>query len=274
MAKRAVVGYCGPQLRRLRVSRGMSQMALAFAAGVSARHVGFIELGRAFPGRDVLLRLGAALFLSEGEMGTLLAGAGFSPALTPPVGPTKEQLAQLVEPVRAILKNLGQLPAVLLDGRWDIVMANAAYVKLSIRVLGCDRFLRGPLAVTEPPRPNRLGELFNPAARSHIENWTDVAGTLIARVRQELRLTQDPTIAALLDRTLGGPGVPREWRAEGFVPTSSYPIRLHLRFGSRRLRLYSVVNAWATAFPGLRVELLQPVDERSQQELADGQTSG
>jgi transcriptional regulator with XRE-family HTH domain len=264
-ASQSVTPYCGSQLRHLRTARRFSQMALALTAGVSARHVGFIELGRASPGRDVLLRLGAALSLTSDELASLLAAAGFAHETPPRVLASKEQLAPILAPVRALLDGLGKLPAALVDGHWDILLANAAYLTLS-KWLGRDDFPGEPLVVTEAPRPNRVRELFDPAARSRIQNWTEVAGALVARVRQEERLTRDPALADLLEWALTRPGTPREWR-DPFAPCPTYPIRVDLILGSRRVRLYSVVNAWATAFPGLRVEFLQPVDEPSERAL-------
>ena len=47
----------GVLLRQWRERRHLSQLDLALEAGVSARHVSFIETGRAQPSREMVLRL-------------------------------------------------------------------------------------------------------------------------------------------------------------------------------------------------------------------------
>lgn len=57
MAALEVQAGLGPILRMWRERRRVSQLALALDAGVSARHLSFIETGRSIPGREVLLRI-------------------------------------------------------------------------------------------------------------------------------------------------------------------------------------------------------------------------
>ncbi|MEO0680866.1 MAG: helix-turn-helix transcriptional regulator, partial [Pseudomonadota bacterium] len=47
----------GAELRDWRARRRISQLDLGLAAGVSARHVSFLETGRARPSREMVLRL-------------------------------------------------------------------------------------------------------------------------------------------------------------------------------------------------------------------------
>jgi transcriptional regulator with XRE-family HTH domain len=54
----------------------MSQLDLAIAAGTTARHVSFVETGRSRPGRELILRIGAALQVPLPERNTLLAAGG------------------------------------------------------------------------------------------------------------------------------------------------------------------------------------------------------
>src|SRR6266446_4931189 len=51
----------GARLRWWRKRRGLSQLDLAGAAGVSQRHVSFLESGRTQPSREMVLCLAAAL---------------------------------------------------------------------------------------------------------------------------------------------------------------------------------------------------------------------
>ena len=66
----------GQILRDWRTARGMSQLDLSLAAGVSARHISFVETGRAQPSREVILRLSGAFGLGLRDVNALLQAAG------------------------------------------------------------------------------------------------------------------------------------------------------------------------------------------------------
>ena len=72
-------GPVGDLLREWRGARGMSQLHLAHAAGVSGRHVSFLETGRSRPSRSMVLRLAETLDLPLRERNALLFAAGFAP---------------------------------------------------------------------------------------------------------------------------------------------------------------------------------------------------
>src|SRR4029079_12881464 len=69
----------GRLLQHWRRARGHSQMALALRAGVSTRHLGFVEVGRANPSREMVLLLAGALDVPLRERNALLVAAGFAP---------------------------------------------------------------------------------------------------------------------------------------------------------------------------------------------------
>jgi transcriptional regulator with XRE-family HTH domain len=56
------------QLRRLRLERKLSQERLAELAGLNYKYIGRIELAKADPGADVLVRLARALVIPVGEI--------------------------------------------------------------------------------------------------------------------------------------------------------------------------------------------------------------
>jgi transcriptional regulator with XRE-family HTH domain len=70
----------GARLREWRARRGLSQLELALDAGISARHLSFVETGRSKPGRDLLLRITEQLGLPFRESNELLLAAGHAPA--------------------------------------------------------------------------------------------------------------------------------------------------------------------------------------------------
>src|SRR3569623_901780 len=64
-------------LREWRAARGLSQLALTIEAGVSARHLSFIETGRATPSREMVLSLAEHLEDPLRDRNALLEAAGF-----------------------------------------------------------------------------------------------------------------------------------------------------------------------------------------------------
>jgi transcriptional regulator with XRE-family HTH domain len=58
----------------------VSQLQLALQAGVSQRHLSFVEIGRANPSRELVLRLSAELGLALRDRNALLLAAGYAPA--------------------------------------------------------------------------------------------------------------------------------------------------------------------------------------------------
>jgi transcriptional regulator with XRE-family HTH domain len=69
----------GDFLRIWRQRRHLSQLDLACDANISARHLSFIETGRAQPSREMLLRLAEQLEMPLRERNALLLSAGFAP---------------------------------------------------------------------------------------------------------------------------------------------------------------------------------------------------
>src|SRR6185312_7254381 len=67
------------QLRWWRQRRGWSQLELAGRAGVSQRHLSFLELERASPSREMVSRLATALDTPLRQHNALLLAAGFAP---------------------------------------------------------------------------------------------------------------------------------------------------------------------------------------------------
>jgi transcriptional regulator with XRE-family HTH domain len=71
-------GHIGRLLRHWRTTRRIAQLALAVQAEVSARHLSYIEQGRALPSREMILRLAEGLQIPLRERNTLLLAAGYA----------------------------------------------------------------------------------------------------------------------------------------------------------------------------------------------------
>jgi transcriptional regulator with XRE-family HTH domain len=75
----AILKPLGAQLRRLRLERELSQEQLAELAGLHYKYIGRVELSKAEPGADVLVRLARALAVPVGELFDTITPASTSP---------------------------------------------------------------------------------------------------------------------------------------------------------------------------------------------------
>src|SRR3954452_19509863 len=115
----------GAQLRDWRRRRRLSQLDLALEAGVSTRHLSFIETGRSRPSAEMVLHLADRLEVPLRERNRLLLAAGHAPvyeqhALEDP------EMAPARETVQRVLAAHEPFPAIVVDRHWEMLAANAA----------------------------------------------------------------------------------------------------------------------------------------------------
>jgi transcriptional regulator with XRE-family HTH domain len=119
------VNHLGDMLRAWRVKDRLSQMALALDAGVSPRHLSFIETGRSRPSPEVLLSIAERLNIPLRVRNELLQAAGYAPQF-----PETDWDAPDIASVRVALQRLldahNPYPGVALDRQWNVVLSNSA----------------------------------------------------------------------------------------------------------------------------------------------------
>lgn len=128
---RKVLKYC-------RSLAGRSQLELALDAGVSARHLSFLESGRAEPGRDVVVKLAAALAVSDTARNALFVAAGFSPG----PGATSRNPGRVLR-LERMLQSWDPHPSVLTDSRGCVLATNAGMRALHAALTGVVTHLQG-----------------------------------------------------------------------------------------------------------------------------------
>ena len=179
----------GVLLREWRSKRRMSQLDLALEAGVSTRHLSFVETGRAAPSREMLLRLAAELDVTLRGRNALLVAAGFAPmfrerSLDDPA------LASARAAVESILEGHEPHPALAIDRHWTLIAANRAVAPL----------LAGVDATLLAPPVNVLKLSLHPAGLApRIVNFGEWRAHLLHRVAQQVDASGDAGLAALLD---------------------------------------------------------------------------
>lgn len=115
----------GSVLRDWRQRRRFSQLELACQAEISARHLSFVERGRASPSREMLLRLAEPLRLPLRERNRLLLAGGYAPVHSDCALDAPEMVAAKAA-VDAVLATHAPFPALAIDHHWTLVTANSA----------------------------------------------------------------------------------------------------------------------------------------------------
>src|SRR5213083_1840215 len=122
-AERTQPIHVGELLREWRDRRRLSQMDLALDAGISARHLSFVETGRAAPSREMVLKLAERLEVPLRERNVLLVAAGFAPAF-PQRALDDPALKSARAAIDLVLKAHEPNPALAYDRHWNLVTAN------------------------------------------------------------------------------------------------------------------------------------------------------
>jgi transcriptional regulator with XRE-family HTH domain len=246
----AAASTVGPLLRDWRKRRRLSQLDLALEAGVSARHLSFVETGRSRPSADMVLQLADRLEVPLRNRNQLLLAAGHAPVFEQHDLEDPE-MAPVRRAIDLILAGHDPYPAVVIDRAWEMLGANRAVALLTAGVAP---------DLLEPP-VNVLRLALHPEGMApHIANLGEWRGHLLDRLERQIALTGDPALAALLDEVSAYPGPRREAAAE---PEIAVPLRLRTELGE--LAFISTVATFGTAVEvtasELSIESFFPADE-------------
>lgn len=246
----------GKRLRHWRTARRMSQLALATEAGISTRHLSFLETGRAQPSREMATLLAGVLELPHPERNALLVGAGYAPIHEEP-----RVAAPAFAPARRFLEyTLRQqepFPAFVMNGQSDIVMRNHA----SRRIFDA---IRGPVPEHQPI--NAFRTVFHPhGLRPYIVNWDEQAECMLQSLQREIAVNCHVANVALREELLSYPGVPSRFRAVAPSASASPVVNLRLRKGDLSLAFFSadttLVHTRDVAAEELRIKCYFPADD-------------
>jgi transcriptional regulator with XRE-family HTH domain len=243
-------------LRWWRRHRGLSQLDLAGRTEISQRHLSFMELGRASPSRDMVMRLAAALDVPLRQHNALLMAAGFAPVWrqTDLAAP---ELGQIRSALDYMLAQQEPFPAVAVDRHWNLLQSNAGAVRLV-------EFLVGPLA---PGAPVNLADaLVAPdVLRPYLLNWVEVVRYFVRSVEADAAADGTPEMAALLERLRGYQGVATAINTPPDELAMTPVLAMHFRKGSIDLRLFTTIATLGIpldiTLQELRVECFFPMDD-------------
>ena len=246
----------GELLRTWRRRRSLSQLELALNADVSARHVSFLETGRARPSREMVLHLAEQLEVPLRERNGLLLAAGYAPQYAERSLETSE-----MEPVRQALDRFLRAhepyPAVVVDRHYNLLAANDA---VGVLTAGCAPKL------LEPPA-NALRLTLHPDGMApRIENLPEWSAHLLHQLGRQASITGDPELDRLHDELAAYPGVSAQAPHEdGSGAEILLPLRI--RDGDRELAFFSTISTFGTpidiTLAELAIEAFYPANART-----------
>ncbi|RZT87714.1 transcriptional regulator with XRE-family HTH domain [Pseudonocardia sediminis] len=245
-------------LRFWRARRRVSQMDLALAAGVSTRHLSFVETGRSGASRELLGALAEELEIPLRERNALLLAAGFAPAYTE--RPLDDDAHA---PVRGALEQLMAAhdpnPALVVDRWGDVVLAGAAVAPL---LDGVDPDVLGP-----PTNVYRLS-LHPRGLAPRIRNLAQWREHLLHRLERQVRVTADPRLTALLTEVRAYPSPDA---ASLPVPGGDVLLPLQLDHPAGALSFHSTMTTFGAphdvTLAELAVETFLPADDATREAL-------
>jgi transcriptional regulator with XRE-family HTH domain len=243
-------GPFGAALKAARNSRRVSQLALSLDAGVSARHLSFLESGRAMPSREMVMTLAAALALPLSARNRLLNAAGYASAF--PASPlTSEAIAPFREILRTMMANHAPFPALLCDRHWNVLEASPSATAMLAPLL------------TDwhgPPNVYRL-TATHPRAGDFIANLPEVLHESLERLALEQSLAGDDPMLADLIAVTRAAAARNPCRAQARMPV----LPISYRGPAGLLSFLSIVAQCGTSedvtVRDLRLELLFPADD-------------
>jgi transcriptional regulator with XRE-family HTH domain len=231
------VAGIGPLLRIWRQRRRLSQLALALEAEVSARHLSFVESGRAQPSREMVLHLAEQLDVPLRERNTLLVAAGYAPLFRerPFSDPQLDAARAAVE---AVLRGHEPYPALAVDRHWTLLAAN--------RMLGALVTQADPKLLAPPVNVLRLS-LHPDGLASQIVNWHEWRAHILHRLQRQIDASGDRALQTLRDELAAYPAPADsgdEPHARADYADIAVPLRLRTPAGE--LTFFSTTTVFGT----------------------------
>jgi transcriptional regulator with XRE-family HTH domain len=243
--------HIGDHLRDWRQRRHLSQLDLAGDAEISARHLSFVETGRAAPSREMVLKLAERLDVPLRERNVLLVAAGFAPAF-PQRSLDDPALKAARQAIDLVLKAHEPNPALAVDRHWNLITANRMVAPLLDGIP--ERLLGQPF--------NVLRLAFHPEGLApRTVNLAEWCAHLLERLHRQCEATADPELLKLYD-DLKAFKIPAR---SGPLPGDAVAIPFKMRYEGEVLSFFSTTMVFGTpvdiTLSELALETFFPADE-------------
>ncbi|MCW0234852.1 MAG: helix-turn-helix transcriptional regulator [Ferrovibrio sp.] len=241
-------------LRHWRGERRMSQLGLATEAGISARHLCFLEKGRSQPSREMVVLLAQVLDIPLAGQNALLVAAGFAP-LFHETGLDAPELSNVQQALDAMLAQQEPFPALVVDEGWEVRQRNTA----AGRILGA---LRPYYDVPETLAHNAMHAMCHPGGmRRFMPNWAEFVAAYLQVLHREATQGLSHAAAQLREALLRYPDMPAAFSA----PAVDHPMApMQLRIGRHDLSFFVTLTTFAMprdiTLQQIKIECFFPAD--------------
>jgi transcriptional regulator with XRE-family HTH domain len=249
-----------------RVRRGRSQLDLALEVGVSARHLSFVETGRARPSPELLLALSEHLEIPLRERNTLLLAAGYAPRY--PATPLDDAAMNRISgTLQRLLDSHSPYPGVIIDRLWNSVLSNEPAWRM---VDGVPDHLIGP-----PTNVFRVS-LHPDGLAPRTRNFPEWSAYLLGQLHRLVALSGDPEIALLEAEVTAYPNIVAldGWRRRMRAEDADFLISWELEVGGALHSYFTTITSFGTpqdiTLAELAVELFYPADDATEALLRGG----
>jgi transcriptional regulator with XRE-family HTH domain len=247
----------GALLRDWRQRRRVSQLDLALDAGVSARHLSFVETGRARPSAEMVLHLAEELEVPLRERNRLLLAAGYAPLFEERSLEDPEMHA-VRDAVHLVLDGHDPYPAIAVDHGWALVAHNR----------GAGLLMAGlPEDLLAPPMNVLRASLHPDGLAPRIRNLRQWRAHLLERLERQARLTQDPALRTLHEELAAYPAAADGDEDVDAIAPNEVVVPLLLDVDGTPLSFFSTVTTFGTAVDitveELAIESFFPADART-----------
>ena len=248
----------GPLLRDWRRRRRLSQLDLALEAGVSARHLSFVETGRSKPSPEMILTLAEQLEVPLRDRNRLLLAGGYAPVFEQR-GLDEPEMAPVQQALELVLRAHDPYPAVVVDRAWEMIAGNRA---VALLIDGVAPHL------LEPPVNVLRVSLHPEGVAPRITNLREWRAHLLDRLRRQIAITGDPALASLYEECAAYPGPDA-----GSNGAHEIAVPLRLRSASGELTFISTIATFGTAVEvtasELSIESFFPADDATAHRVRD-----
>lgn len=246
----------GAALAAARKANKLSQLDLALSAGVSQRHISFLEVDRATPSREMVFRLSEALRLSLSDQNVLLGAAQFAPRYNHS-GFDAPALAALRRALEFSCAKHEPFPALIVDCAWRPLYANMAAMRVFGALFSSE--------MLDPSISLLSSVLRSSGLRDAVDDYPGLIAHMVRRLRQERAALPCGASRDVIDTVLSEAGHFFESYPERPAETNAPAFVLSIAVRHIKLSLIATIATFAEPLDigveQLRLESFYPADE-------------